>query len=35
MPFGKTFWAEGFGVLVDRYGIPWMVNDAGDQAASM
>lgn len=26
MPFGKTFWAEGFGMLVDRYGIPWMVN---------
>lgn len=26
MPFQKTFWAEGFGMLVDRFGIPWMFN---------
>ena len=26
MPFDKTFWAEGFGMLVDRFGTPWMVN---------
>ena len=26
MPFGKTFWAEGFGMCIDRFGIPWMVN---------
>ena len=26
MPFEKTFWASGFGMFVDRYGIPWMVN---------
>lgn len=26
MPFGETFWAEGFGMLVDAWGIPWMVN---------
>lgn len=26
MPFAKTFWSAGFGMLVDRYGIPWMVN---------
>ncbi|MGH7629189.1 MAG: VOC family protein [Gemmatimonadales bacterium] len=27
MPFEKTFWAAGgFGMLVDRYGTPWMVN---------
>lgn len=25
MPFGPTFWADGFGMLVDRFGIPWMV----------
>src|SRR3546814_20333661 len=24
MPFGKTFWSAGFGMLVDRYGTPWM-----------
>jgi PhnB protein len=26
MPFEKTFWAAGFGMCVDRFGIPWMVN---------
>jgi len=26
MPFGPTFWAAGFGMLVDRFGIPWMIN---------
>jgi PhnB protein len=26
MPFQKTFWAPGFGMLVDRYDIPWMIN---------
>ena len=26
MPFGKTFWSSGFGMLVDRFGTPWMVN---------
>jgi len=26
MPFEKTFWAEGFGMCVDQFGIPWMVN---------
>jgi PhnB protein len=28
MPFEKTFWSEGFGMLVDRYGTPWMINCA-------
>ena len=26
MPFQQTFWSPGFGMCVDRYGIPWMVN---------
>ena len=26
MPVDKTFWAEAFGMLVDRFGTPWMVN---------
>jgi PhnB protein len=26
MPLQKTFWAIRFGMLVDRFGIPWMVN---------
>jgi PhnB protein len=28
MPFGETFWARGFGMVTDRYGIPWMINCA-------
>jgi len=28
MPLQQTFWAARFGMLVDRYGIPWMVNCA-------
>jgi len=26
MPYQQTFWAAGFGMCVDRFGIPWMVN---------
>lgn len=26
MPLEKTFWAEAFGMLVDRFGTPWMIN---------
>ena len=26
MPIQKTFWAERFGMLTDKYAIPWMVN---------
>ena len=26
MPYEPTFWAKGFGMLIDRYEIPWMVN---------
>ena len=26
VPLEKTFWAERFGVLVDRFGIPWLIN---------
>lgn len=25
MPFQKTFWSPGFGVLTDRFGVTWMV----------
>ena len=25
-PFEETFWAVRFGMLVDRFGIPWMIN---------
>lgn len=30
MPFAKTFWSPGFGMCVDKFGIPWMVNTAGE-----
>jgi PhnB protein len=26
MPLQKTFWAAGFGMCTDRFGIPWMIN---------
>jgi PhnB protein len=26
MPFAKTFFSRGFGMCVDQFGIPWMVN---------
>lgn len=26
MPLDKTFWAEAFGMLTDRFGVKWMVN---------
>jgi PhnB protein len=26
MPIQETFWAARFGMLVDRFGIPWMIN---------
>jgi PhnB protein len=24
-PLERTFWAERFGVLIDRFGIPWLI----------
>jgi PhnB protein len=29
MPFEQTFWAARFGMLVDKFGTPWMVNCDG------
>ena len=29
MPLEKTFWAERFGMVVDRFGIPWLINCEG------
>ena len=26
MQLEKTFWAERFGMVVDRFGIPWLIN---------
>jgi PhnB protein len=29
MPLQKTFWAERFGMVVDRFGISWLINCEG------
>lgn len=26
MPFQATFWAKGFGMCIDRFGTPWIIN---------
>lgn len=26
MDFAPTFWSPGYGSLIDRFGVPWMVN---------
>jgi PhnB protein len=26
MPMSETFWAASFGMLTDKFGVPWMVN---------
>jgi PhnB protein len=26
MPIGETFWTVRFGMAVDRFGTPWMIN---------
>jgi PhnB protein len=26
LPLQETFWAQRFGMLVDRFGTPWMIN---------
>ncbi len=31
MPFAQTFWAVRFGMVVDRFGTPWMINCEGAQ----
>jgi PhnB protein len=31
MPLEKTFWAARFGMVVDRFGIPWLINCEGSE----
>lgn len=33
MPLDKTFWAEAFGMVTDKFGINWMVNCDAPQEA--
>ncbi len=32
MPMEATFWAKRFGMLIDRFGIPWMINGPAAEA---
>ncbi len=32
MPLMKTFWTSSFGMLIDQFGVPWMVNVAAQKA---
>ena len=34
MPLEQTFWAARFGMVVDRFGIPWLINCEGSDRAS-
>jgi PhnB protein len=34
MALEKTFWAERFGMLVDRFGMPWLINCEAAQSPS-
>ena len=34
MPFSATFWSPGFGMCVDAFGQPWMVNAEPPEQAS-
>jgi PhnB protein len=33
MPFQKTFWSPGFGMCVDKFEVPWMINTEGPMPA--
>ena len=32
MPLMKTFWTSSFGMLTDKFGVPWMVNVTAPKA---
>ena len=32
MPLGKAPWGDTFGMLTDKFGVPWLVNIAGQKA---
>ncbi|MBI1761616.1 MAG: VOC family protein [Acidobacteria bacterium] len=34
MPLQETFWANRFGMLIDQFGIPWMVNCGKPEVSS-
>jgi PhnB protein len=34
MPIAETFWSPRFGMCIDRFGVPWMVNTQGAAASA-
>lgn len=30
MEFEATFWSAGFGGVTDRFGVPWLIETAGE-----
>ena len=34
MPIAETFWSPKFGMCIDRFGTPWMVNAEGPEQSS-
>lgn len=34
MDWQETFWAQGFGKVSDRFGVPWMINVVKHQPAT-
>jgi len=32
MPLEKAPWGDAFGMLIDKFGVPWLVNIAGQKA---
>lgn len=32
LPLEKTFWAVLFGMVVDRFGVPWLINCDGSES---
>jgi len=34
MPLNKAPWGDTFGMLVDRFGVPWMINISGQGAST-
>ncbi len=35
LPFRQTFWSPGFGVVVDRFGVPWELNSTHEPPNSL
>ena len=33
MAFQQTFWSPGFGMCIDKFGVPWMLNTAGQMGS--